>query len=541
MFTDQEQRSLRATFVQQGIWLNELRTGMHDAYHLPFIISIDGELDTASLVTACMALLDRHRVLAQAFSENDGVAYAVPAECAPRLVQADLSGLPSGEREAELRDQLRRTIEQPFDLRKGPLVRMTLYSLDESRHALLVVAHHLVFDGQSMDLFARDLLRLYELALSGAEPVLPELRHSADEYAAAEERQLAAILPDARRFWRARWQEPPQMLLPGVTEPIGTVDAGGQVEFSIDGDRRARLLEVCQNLGITEFDLLLASLHCLLYRYGNDLPVVTIALGFRPAEYDDNIGSFAQELPFALAVEKGSAFNDFAIGLHANLRELYQFRMVPLNRAMAGVRPSALHTAIALSYRRAERDKQIFSLRTRARRLHNSWVRGALSALVYSDDSALDFLIGYSGRVLTQEAAQRIADHWVQVIEYVTANPNGRIDSFPLPGADDEDLNVAGRQEAAAHDDTPLTGFVPGVAAAADVEKIGRIWRQILKVGDIGPEDDLFDFGVDSLVVNQISLAIYREFNVDIPLEVFYDYPTISGIANVIARARQEG
>lgn len=541
MSIDQEQRSGRATFVQQGIWLNELRTEMHDAYHLPFTISFHGELDTASIVTATAAVLERHSVLVQAFGEHDGVAHVVPAAHAPQIAQADLSGLPSGRREPELQDQMRCNIQRPFDLRKGPLVRMTLYCLGQSRHVLLVVAHHLIFDGPSMEIFARDLLGLYELTVSGRDPVLPQLRHAAEEYAATQERLVGAILPDAQRFWHARWQEPRSMALPGVTGSIRPVDAGEQVDVRIDGDLRVRLLDVCHDLDISEFDFLLASLHCLLYRYGNDLPVATIALGLRPAEYNDNIGSFAQELPFATSVPQGMTFSEFVAGLHDDLRELYKYRMVPLNRAMPGVHPSAQHTAVSLSYRRVEQNIRLPRLEVHASRMHNSWVRGALSVLAYSRDSALDFIIGYPSQALTREAAQRIAGHWRRVIEQVTANPDAIIDNLSVLDADEREPDITGLGELPGRDCARSAGTESGLATDGDTEKVRDIWREILKIRDIGVRDDLFDFGVDSLAVNRISLAIYREFDVDIPLEVFYDYPTIVDIANVIARARQEG
>lgn len=532
-----EQSSGRASFVQQGIWLNELRTEMYDTYHLPFTISFDGELDIASLRTACSAILDRHGVLAQAFSERDGIAYVQPAERAPQVAQADLSDLPSAQRDSELKDHLRRGIQQPFDLRKGPLMRMTLYSLGPSRHVLLLVAHHLIFDGRSMEIFTRDLLRLYELTVSGREPALPELRHSAEEYAAAEERRVADILPDARRFWRGWWQEPQQMLLPGVTGPIGDADVGEQVEFTIDGGPRSELLNVYHDLDITEFDFLLASLHCLLYRYGNDLPVVTIALGLRPEEYSENIGSFAQELPFALSMKQGMAFSGFAVSLHAQLRELYQYRMVPLNHAMAGVRPSALHTAVALSYLPVESDIQLPRLKVRTDRMPNSWVRGALWTLARAEDSALRIIIRYPHPALTRAGAQRIAGHWRQVIEQVTADPDTSIDTLEiLSAAEREQLLASSVQTPAAQ----RAGTEPDLATDGDVAEVRQIWLEVLKVSDIGIRDNLFDLGVDSLAVNRISSVIYRKMGIDIPLEIFYDSPTIIDISNVIARARRE-
>lgn len=531
----------RASFAQQGIWLNELRTEMHDAYHLPFTLSFDGQLDTASLRTACATVVDRHGVLSQAFGERDGIAYVVPAGRAPQMPHVDLSGLPSGQLEAELESHLGRAVQQPFDLRNGPLLRLTLYFLGPSRHVLLVVAHHLIFDGLSMEIFTRDLLHSYELTVSGRERAFPELRHSADEYAVAEERQVAAILPDARRFWRDRWSEPQPMLLPGLAGPVRDVDAGEQVEFSIDGSQRDTLLDVCRDLDITEFDFLIASLHCLLYRYGNDLPVVTIALGLRPQEYSENIGSFAQELPFAGPVEPGMTFRGFAVCLHASLRELYQYRMVPLNQAMIGLRPSALHTAVSLSYLRVESAITLPRLQVDVDRLPNSWVRGALWTLARSGDSALTIIVRYPIRALTRDGVQRIAGHWRHLIEQVTANPDASIDSLSvLSAAEREQLSAYPNQTQAVPDTESDRQTQPDLATDAEVEEVGQIWREVLKMSDIGIRDSLFDLGVDSLAVNRISSVIYRKMGVDIPLEVFYDSPTIIEISNIVARARRE-
>jgi non-ribosomal peptide synthetase component F/acyl carrier protein len=450
MSAEQQRSSGRASFVQQGIWLNELRAEMRDAYHLPFTLSFDGELDTASILTACTAILSRHGVLAQAFSEREGIAYVHPAESALKVARADLSGLPSGHLESELEDRIKRSIRRPFDLRRGPLIRMTLYFLGQSRHVLLLVAHHMVFDGQSMEIFVRDLLKLYELAVAGCEPALPELQHPAEEYAIAEEPRVAAALADAQRFWRGRWEEPQQMLLPGVIRPVRPVDVGGQVEFTIEGGARAKLLNACRDLDITEFDFLLASLHCLLYRYGNDRPAVTIALGLRPAEYKENIGSFAQELPFALSLKPGTAFRNFAATLHTGLRELYRYRMVPLNRAMAGAGPSALHTTVALSYLPVKRDIQLSRLKVHADRMPNSSVRGGLSILVHAEDSALRFIVRYPSRTLTKDGAQRIAGHWQQVIEQVIANPDASIGTLSLLSAPEREQILASGNEVTA-------------------------------------------------------------------------------------------
>src|SRR6185503_4359581 len=53
----------------------------------------------------------------------------------------------------------------PFDLASGPLVRAALARLSDVDHVLLVVVHHIVFDGWSIDVFLTDLFRAYRAPL----------------------------------------------------------------------------------------------------------------------------------------------------------------------------------------------------------------------------------------------------------------------------------------------------------------------------------------------------------------------------------------
>lgn len=97
--------------------------------------------------------------------------------------------------------------------------------------------------------------------------------------------------------------------------------------------------------------------------------------------------------------------------------------------------------------------------------------------------------------------------------------------------------------EATAHD----AGFVPVptplTSDNADLEipvraelqrQIADSWRQLLGVEQIGPDDDFFDLGGDSLLVTQFVSRLSQTFQIELPLDKVYDSPTVANIATVL-------
>src|SRR5439155_22398018 len=257
----------------------------------------DGDLDAGSLAAACAGLVARHPALGSVVVDDDGVPRLVPGPVAPALVRvaapADVEGFGPAE------------VRRGFDLAGGPLARFTLVSVRPGRHLLLVVAHHLAFDGMSKDVLVRDLADLY----AGADlPPLPPPPPVTGDVAAAAE------------FCRARWREPAEAVLPGFRRaPLAAVP-GEAVEFTLDA---ASLDERARAIGVTRFEWVLAAVQALLYRYGNAEPVVSVDLSTRTGETAGHIGLFVNELPVFAPPAQGS-FAEFARAVRGEVRELYR-------------------------------------------------------------------------------------------------------------------------------------------------------------------------------------------------------------------------
>ncbi|MGI5177881.1 amino acid adenylation domain-containing protein [Dactylosporangium sp. CA-152071] len=108
--------------------------------------------------------------------------------------------------------------------------------------------------------------------------------------------------------------------------------------------------------------------------------------------------------------------------------------------------------------------------------------------------------------------------------------PNGKLDRAALPAP--ADPPAAGPAVAAVAGGSAGTGDDTTATVTA-------IWQEVLRIDDIGPDEDLFDLGGHSLTITQIAVRIRKRLGVDVPLDVFFDTPTIDGVVAAIADLRE--
>ena len=79
------------------------------------------------------------------------------------------------------------------------------------------------------------------------------------------------------------------------------------------------------------------------------------------------------------------------------------------------------------------------------------------------------------------------------------------------------------------------------VAPRNDTERcIAAVWAEILKVDDVGVTDNFFDLGGHSLKATRIMSQLRKRLDVDLPLKVLFENPTVGGLAReALARPRR--
>ncbi|MCP4656424.1 MAG: AMP-binding protein, partial [bacterium] len=290
------------SFAQERLWfLDQLEPGVA-AYNMPAAVRLSGQLDPEALAASLADLAERHETLRTRFAARHGE----PVQCIepPREVTlplVDLRGLESDRRRTEARRVGTAEARRPFDLSRGPLLRVTLVRVDDAAHLAFLTMHHIVSDGWSMRILVRELGQLYGARVRGLPPQLPELAIQYADYAVWQRERLSGERLDRDlAFWREQLGESPEVLdlpadrpVPKVASPRGAV-VRRRFPAAVAKALRARGREA----GATFFMTLLAGFQALLHRESGqrDVAVGTPIAGRTQAEFEDLIGFFVNTL-----------------------------------------------------------------------------------------------------------------------------------------------------------------------------------------------------------------------------------------------------
>ena len=181
-----------------------------DLYTMQLRVDIDGPADVELLRRSAAAMLDRHPNLRAAFWDRD---VEKPVQIVP--VHAELPWIERSAMPAEFDSIARSERRRPFDLSRGPALRVVLLSVPgETRRRLIFTAHHILMDGWALGVFFTEMLAVYRAG--GSADGLPTPRPYRDYIAWLARQDGAAAI--------ARWTE----YLRGVSAPLMVADAHGR-------------------------------------------------------------------------------------------------------------------------------------------------------------------------------------------------------------------------------------------------------------------------------------------------------------------------
>ncbi|MEV0457423.1 non-ribosomal peptide synthetase [Catellatospora methionotrophica] len=346
------------TLAQQGIWFTERVGDTGPAYRLAVAVTLPGAPDPLRLERAWAEVVARHPALAVAVSDADGEPLLRAVPPAPVVFREVTGADPTAAGDAGSRpaDGLTEAVgltaavgaemARPFDLATGPLARCVALRA-EGRTAVLVVAHHLVFDGASKDVLVADLLAAYEGC-----PLPSGSLTALGDAARTQAARIAQATPAAREFWSARPAPADDVVLPYATGTPTAAEPDVRVPFTLGRDLDTALTASADALGLTRFELVLAAVHAVLARYGNAGPSVAVDLTTRTPELSGEIGMWVNELPVTVAADLSRTWAEHARAVRAEARAVYAHREVPLGRALPGLPPRLAFAPVSISYRR---------------------------------------------------------------------------------------------------------------------------------------------------------------------------------------------
>ena len=258
---------LPASHAQQRQWLLWQMDPASSAYHIAGALRLRGELDVTLLQQVLATLEQRHESLRTVFMPLSAGLLGqrvLPAGGEWSLALADLRGVPATGREAAAALQAQAWQGQAFDLEQGPLWRAGLIRLAGDEHLMVLVFHHIIADGASLQVLVAEWAALY--AARGDAGVPPPAVQYAD-YAQWQRNWLGQGAGRQLAYWRAELgDEHPLLTLQGdMPRRSGAAWAAAEHRFELPASLAAGLRTAAR--GKTLFTLLLTAFQALLHRY----------------------------------------------------------------------------------------------------------------------------------------------------------------------------------------------------------------------------------------------------------------------------------
>lgn len=257
---------------QAAMWfLDQLAPGS-GAFTIDCALRIAAAVDIPRLRRAFEALIERHPVLRTTYRTVSGKPVQQVHDRA-----TDWFSIRSvaGRSDAQLLEDLSAAAGLPFDLARGPVLRVTLFSRAEEDHVLLLSVHHVAADFWSMEILLTELGGLYRAGQPAGASAQPSWRYL--DYASWQADLLASEEGERlRSYWRqALHGELPVLQLPAdrPRPPVQTYP-GAVARFTLDQDLTRRIKALAAGNGATVYMTLHAAFTALLHRYTGQTDII---------------------------------------------------------------------------------------------------------------------------------------------------------------------------------------------------------------------------------------------------------------------------
>ena len=263
--------SLPLSTQQERLWFLDRYSSSGVAYSLPAAVRLKGHLDKEALRLSFQEIIERHEILRARFVQVGAKPQLrIDENVTVELHELDLRDSSSGAAgQEQVNHQIAEEAALPFTLSEGGLFRVRLLRTDEQEYILLVTVHHIVFDGWSAEVLARELSILYGAYSQGNPSPLTTLEIQYADYAAWQRNLLeTGNLTEGLEYWKKQLEGISVLELP-TDHPRSAVQSfhGTTEQWILPAELNNGLKTLGQKHGVTLFMTLLAGLQIVLSRY----------------------------------------------------------------------------------------------------------------------------------------------------------------------------------------------------------------------------------------------------------------------------------
>jgi amino acid adenylation domain-containing protein/thioester reductase-like protein len=457
------------SFAQRRLWFLDKLYPDSALYNVPTVMRVSGALDLEALRGACDLLVARHDALRTVFGEHDGEAVQLVAPHGRAQVEVV-------EATGDARELLLAEARRPFDLARGPLMRVLVLRLAETDHYVMVNLHHIVTDGWSQAIMFDELGAAYSALVAGSEPNLPDLALTYAEFTEWQRAELAGPLGElALGYWVDTLRDAPELLALPTDRPRPTTRSfqGAAHDCVVP---LASVRTALPELGGTLFMVLLAAYQVLLSRYSgqDDVVVGTAVAGRTRPDAEGVVGLFVNTIPVRTSLAGNPTFRELVARVRDAVLDAMSYDDVPLERIVAAVAPPrsgghapVFQVGLTVTNTPPVRLALAGATVSEPEFVTSGTAKMDLTVAAVEDGDDLRVNIEYDVTLFDRETIETFADRFARLLSAVTAAPDTRILDVDLVSDTERGWQHGG--------DVAPSALVPGLIAeraAADPQAI---------------------------------------------------------------------
>jgi len=428
---------LPLSFAQQRLWfIDQLEPGQ-GTYNMPVAMRLEGAVDAGALERAVSEIVRRHEVLRTRFEMwGDEPVQVIEPAAGVEMPAVDLRGLGEEERKRRAKELTQEEAARPFDLRKGPILRVKLLRLGEEEHVLLATMHHVASDGWSLGLLRKEFAALYEAYAKGEESPLPPLAIQYADYALWQREWLKGeALEEQLRYWRGQLAGMTALELPAdYARPAAPSHRGAVVPIDLGVETSKRLKALSRQEGVTLFMTLLAGFQALLGRWTGQLDVAvgTDIANRNWKETEDLIGLFVNQVVLRTDLSGNPSFRELLWRVRETTLEAYRHQDLPFERLVEDLqpqrtanRPPLFQVKLGLENIPTLERQSKFALQSKETMVGTPATVDI--EIVMRNGPSISGTLKYDVALFREEMAAALADGFARLLEAVSIDPAVRI------------------------------------------------------------------------------------------------------------------
>ena len=447
------------SFAQKRLWFLDQFEPNSPFYNIPAAVRLRGALLVKAMERTLNEIVRRHEVLRTTFATiKDEPVQVISPELILPLPVIDLSGKPKTEREAEAARLARKEARTPFNLAKGPLVRMSLIKMGDEEHIILLTMHHIISDGWSMGVLISEIAAIYDAFTRGRPSPLPPLKIQYADFSNWQREYFeGGVLEKQLQYWKDTLGDSSGLLELPTDRPRPSIwtNNGSTVNGRVPLEIAKGLHSVGREQRATLFMTLLAAFQTLLFRYTGqgDINIGSPIANRNRREIEPLIGFFVNTMVLRNQLSGEMSFRELVSKEREVCMGAFSNQDLPFEMLVEALQPgrdmsyTPLFQVMFILQNAPADAKELPGFSLEMLDVHSGTATFDITLSVSEDTKGLDLTFEYNTDLYDESTMQRMLSHFVRLLEEVVAHPDQSISTLDILSAEEKHMMLVGWNE----------------------------------------------------------------------------------------------